>query len=124
MGLYATGMVAPLVRGTIYDEFGNAVYRDVIFMPFFQSESVTLEMGIDHEVKQNCLVAIWHSGQELNSWYEEGMDAEDYETVCIGEGYTMKMTQWPYAIPTECATRRSWTCRCRRSIISNRRRWI
>ncbi len=33
------------------------------------------------------------SGQELNSWYEEGMDAEDYETVCIGEGYTMKMTQ-------------------------------
>ncbi len=93
IGLYATGMDAPFVRGTIYDEFGNAVYRDVIFTPFFQSESVTLEMGIDHEVKQNCLVAIWHSGQELNSWYGEGMDAEDYETVCIGEGYTLKMTQ-------------------------------
>ncbi len=93
IGLYATGMDAPFVRGTIYDEFGNAVYKDVIFTPFFQSESVTLEMGIDHEVKQNCLVAIWHSGQELNSWYGEGMDAEDYETVCIGEGYTLKMTQ-------------------------------
>ena len=93
IGLYGDGMDAPFIRGNIVDEFGNTVYKDVIYTPFFQSDSVTLEMGVDHEVKQNCLIAIWNTGQELNAWKEAGMDAEDYETVMIGEGYTLQNTQ-------------------------------
>lgn len=93
IGLYATGMDAPFVRGNILDEFGNTVYSDVIFTPFFQSDSVVLERGMDHTVTQNCLVAVWASGQELVSWYAGGMSAEGYETAMIGEGYTIQITQ-------------------------------
>ena len=93
IGLYATGMDAPFVRGNILDEYGNVLYRDVIYTPFFQSDSVTMEMGVDLEVTQNCLVAVWNSGQELNAWYDSNMKSEGYQTIMIGEGYTLQNTQ-------------------------------
>lgn len=78
IGLYGNGMDAPFVRESIIDEFGNKVYDDVIFTPFFQSDSVTLERGMDHSVKQNTLVAVWTDG---------------YETLFIEEGYTLRISQ-------------------------------
>ena len=86
IGLYGEGMDAPFVRGSILDEYGNTVYGDVIFTPFFQSESVTLERGIDYTVDQNCLVAIWTDGRELSSWYSDAMRTDGYETLFVEGG--------------------------------------
>ena len=93
IGLYGEGMDAPFVRGSILDEYGNTVYGDVIFTPFFQSESVTLERGIDYTVDQNCLVAIWTDGRELSSWYSDAMRTDGYETLFVEDGYTFQITQ-------------------------------
>ncbi|MDC7950995.1 hypothetical protein PAA26_02805 [Methanomassiliicoccaceae archaeon COG_1] len=93
IGLYGEGMDAPFVRGSILDEFGNTVYSDVIFTPFFQSDSVVLERCIDYTVDQNCLVAVWTDGRELSSWYADAMRSEGYETAFIEKGYTFQITQ-------------------------------
>ena len=93
IGLYGDGMDAPFVRGSILDEYGNAVYSDVIFTPFFQSDDVTLRVSSDYTVKQNCIVAIWADGQELGSWYSGGMGADGYEMLAIEDGYTITATQ-------------------------------
>ncbi len=93
IGLYGKGMDAPFVRGSILDEFGNRVYDDVIFTPFFQSESVTLERGIDHSVRQNTLVAVWTDGRDLTSWYSDAMQTDGYETLFVEKGYTLQITQ-------------------------------
>ena len=93
IGLYGNGMDAPFVRGSILDEFGNTVYDDVVFTPFFQSDSVTLERGIDYTVDQNTLVAVWTDGRELASWYTDAMRTDGYETAFVGKGYTFQITQ-------------------------------
>ena len=93
IGLYGKGMDAPFVRGSIIDEFGNKVYDDVIFTPFFQSDSVTLERGMDHSVKQNTLVAVWTDGRDLTTWYADAMQTDGYETLFIEEGYTLRISQ-------------------------------
>jgi len=93
IGLYGTGMDAPFVRGSILDEYGNEVYSDVIFTPFFQSDSVTLERGIDHSVQQNTLVAVWADGRDLTAWYSDAMRTDGYETAFIEKGYTLRISQ-------------------------------
>ncbi len=93
IGLYGDGMDAPFVRGSILDGFGNTVYDDVIFTPFFQSDSVTLERGLDYTVDQNTLVAVWTDGRELSSWYSDGMRTDGYETVFVEDGYTFIISQ-------------------------------
>lgn len=86
-------MDAPFVRGSIIDEFGNKVYDDVIFTPFFQSDSVTLERGMDHSVKQNTLAAVWTDGRDLTTWYADAMQTDGYKTLFIEEGYTLQISQ-------------------------------
>jgi len=93
IGLYADDMDAPFVRGSIIDRFGNTVYEDVIFTPFFQTDDVTLQRGTDHNVDQNTFVAVWHDGMELNAWYRDSMSTSDYEAVFIEEGYVLRITQ-------------------------------
>ena len=93
IGLYADGMDAPFVRGSIMDRYGNTVYDDVIFTPFFQSDDVTLERGTEYTVNQNTFVAVWHDGMELTAWYEGSMDTEGYETMFIEDGYTFLISQ-------------------------------
>lgn len=93
IGLYSQGMDSPFVRGSIVDRFGNTVYTDVIFTPFFQSEDVVLERGTDFPIHQNTFVAVWHEGMELNQWYNSGMDASDYDTVFLEEGYSLHIVQ-------------------------------
>ena len=93
IGLYGNGMDTPFVRGSIIDEFGNKVYDDVIFTPFFQSDSVTLERGMDHSVKQNTLVAVWTDGRDLTTWYADAMQTDGYETLFIEEGYILQISQ-------------------------------
>lgn len=93
IGLYSDSMNAPFVRGAILDEYGNTLYKDVIFTPFFQSESVTLNKISDHKVTQNTLVAIWAEGQELTEWYDAGAVAEGYQSVFIEDGYSIRATQ-------------------------------
>ncbi len=93
IGLYGKGMNATFVRGSIFDKFGNEIYKDVIFTPFFQSDSVTLQRGVPYTVGQNTLVAIWNDGKELNEWYDSGMLADGYETVFIEDGHSFQITQ-------------------------------
>lgn len=93
IGLYGEGMDSPFVRGSIIDGFGNVIYDDVIFTPFFQSNDVVLERGIDHSVTQNTTVAVWTDGKELISWFDSGMESDTYETVFIEEGYTIVIHQ-------------------------------
>ena len=93
IGLYGKGMNATFVRGSISDKFGNEIYKDVIFTPFFQSDSVTLQRGVPYTVGQNTLVAIWNDGKELNEWYDSGMIADGYETVFIEDGHSFQITQ-------------------------------
>lgn len=93
IGLYGEGMDSPFVRGSIIDGFGNVIYDDVIFTPFFQSDDVVLERGIDHSVTQNTTVAVWTDGKELISWFDSGMESDTYETVFIEEGYTIVIHQ-------------------------------
>ena len=93
IGLYGNGMDAPFVRGSVLDEYGNTVYGDVIFTPFFQSDSVVLERGIDHSVNQNTLIAVWTEGKDLVAWHDGGMETDGYETAFIEEGYTLKISQ-------------------------------
>jgi len=94
VGLYASGMDAPFVRGSVYDELGNPLYDDVIFTPFFQSEDVVLSVSSDHAVSQNCLLAVWSDdGMELTSWYASGMHSEGWETAFVEKGYTFKIQQ-------------------------------
>ena len=93
IGLYGNGMTASFVRGNILDEYGNPVYRDVIFTPFFQSDSVKLERGTDYTVGQNALVAVWSDGKELSQWYSESMGSGAYETLFVEKGYTFQITQ-------------------------------
>ena len=93
IGLYADGMDAPFVRGSIIDKYGNAVYDDVIFTPFFQSEDVTLERGTEYTVHQNTFVAVWHDGMELTAWYDDAMGTEGYETLFLEDGYVFRITQ-------------------------------
>ena len=90
IGLYSDNMDAPFVRGSIEDRFGNTVYDDVIFTPFFQSEDTRLEIGSDYTVEQNTLVAVWADGQELVSW---NGTADDCETVFLDQGYTFRIAQ-------------------------------
>ena len=93
VGLYSDGMDAPFVRGSILDEFGNRVYDDVIFTPFFQSEDTVLERGMDYNVKQNTLVAVWADGKDLTAWYSDSMPTDGYDTLFIEDGYTFQITQ-------------------------------
>ena len=93
IGLYGDGMDAPFVRGSILDEYGNTVYSDVIYTPFFQFNDVTLSVSSDHTVRQNCIVAVWADGQELCSWYSGGMEADGYEMLAIEDGYSLTATQ-------------------------------
>ncbi len=94
IGLYDKNIDAPFVRGSILDEYGNTLYGDVIFTPFFQSESVTLTTSSSgYEVTQSTLVAVWTDGQELTAWKDSGMDADGYQSLFIEDGYTLKVTQ-------------------------------
>ena len=93
IGLYGNGMDAPFVRGSVYDQFGNPLYSDVIFTPFFQSDDVTLERSSDYEVDQNCILAVWSEGKELNSWYESGMKADGYQTMVAEKGYRFSIRE-------------------------------
>lgn len=93
IGLYADGMDAPFVRGSIIDRFGNTVYDDVIFTPFFQFEDVTLQRGTDYRVDQNTFIAIWHDGMELTAWHRDSMSTEGYKTAFIEDGYVIRATQ-------------------------------
>ncbi len=94
IGLYDRNIDAPFVRGSILDEYGNTLYGDVIFTPFFQSESVTLTTSSSgYEVTQSTLVAVWADGQELTAWKDSGMDADGYQSLFIEDGYTLKVTQ-------------------------------
>ncbi len=92
IGLYGEGMDAPFVRGNILDEY-NVLYHDVIFTPFFQSNSVRLDRGTDYTVDQNVLVAVWTEGEELTEWYSNSMNSDDYETVFVEKGCTFEITQ-------------------------------
>ena len=93
ISLYGDGMDAPFVRGSIVDTYGNTVYDDVVFTPFFQSDDTVLERGVDYKVGQNTLVAVWTEGQELSSWYNLGMNTDGYETLFIEDGYTFRISQ-------------------------------
>ena len=93
IGLYSDGMDAPFVRGSILDEYGNRVYDDVIFTPFFQSEDTVLERGVDYQVNQNTLVAVWTDGKDLTAWYSDAMRSDGYDTLFVEKGYTFQITQ-------------------------------
>ena len=93
IGLYVDGMDAPFVRGSIVDRYGNAVYDDVIFTPFFQTEDARLERGTEYAVRQSAFVAVWHDGMELSAWYSDGMGTEGYETLFIEDGYAFRISQ-------------------------------
>lgn len=93
IGLYSDGMDAPFVRGSILDEYGNRVYDDVIFTPFFQSEDTVLERGVDYEVQQNTLIAVWTDGKDLTAWYNDAMRSDGYDTLFVEKGYTFQITQ-------------------------------
>lgn len=93
IGLYGEGMDAPFVRGSIIDRFGNIIYDDVVFTPFFQSDDVVLERGVDYTVTQKTTVAVWSDGKELVSWFDSGMVSDGYEVIFIEEGYTFAIHQ-------------------------------
>ena len=93
IGLYGDGMDTVFVRGSVIDRYGNTVYSDVIFTPFFQNDDVILEKGSDYTVDQSTTLAIWADGQELNSWYAGGMNASGYETMFVDEGTVFRITQ-------------------------------
>lgn len=93
IGLYADGMDAPFVRGSILDRYGNTVYDDVIFTPFFQTDDARLERGTEYAVRQSAFVAVWHDGMELTAWYSDSMSTEGYETLFIEDGYAFRISQ-------------------------------
>ena len=93
IGLYADGMDAPFVRGSIIDRYGNTVYDDVIFTPFFQCDDVTLERGTEYTVHQKTFVAVWHDGMELSAWYDDSMRTDGYETLFLEDGYVFHISQ-------------------------------
>ena len=93
IGLYSDDMKAPFVRGSVIDRYGNTVYGDVIYTPFFQSGNVTMSVSTDYEVDQNVVVAVWANGQDLRQWYENGMDTDGYTTMFAGEGYILTASQ-------------------------------
>lgn len=87
IGLYSKEMDAPFVRGTVYDRYGDPLYSDVVFTPFFQKEDVELSVGDRYTVDQGVLVSIWAPGQELSSWYSSGMSTAAANTVMLTDGY-------------------------------------
>jgi len=93
IGLYSEGMDAIFIRGNIVDRYGNVMYEDVIYTPFFQEKDVTITSGDEHTVEQKVLVAIWNDGQDLVQWKDDGMDADGYETVFFDEGTVLTNTQ-------------------------------
>lgn len=94
IGLYGTDATdVPFIRGSIVDKYGNTIYNDVIYTPFFYKEDTVLEKGVDYILDQTATVAIWANGQELSAWYASGMNATDYETLFLDEGYTFKISQ-------------------------------
>lgn len=94
IGLYGDGMEnVPFARGSISDRFGNVLYSDVIFTPFFQQDDTVLERNSDYTIDQDTTVAIWADGQELNSWYADGMEADGYETMFLEKGAVLRVSQ-------------------------------
>ena len=94
ISIYDDSMDSPFVKGDVLDRYGNLLYKDVIFTPFFQSDNVTLERSVDYTVDQNTLLAIWSAGDAtLNEWYSTGMELDNYLTVFMDKGAVFKINE-------------------------------
>lgn len=93
IGLYSEGMDAIFIRGNIVDRYGNTLYEDVIYTPFFQEKDVTITNGEQYTVDQKVLVAIWNNGQDLVQWKDDGMETEGYDTVFFDDGTVLINSQ-------------------------------
>lgn len=95
INLYSTSTNTFFMRGTIYDEYGEVQYNDVIFTPLFQSNDTRPSVGDTVQIDQNTVVQIWGTGQELTTWYNANKGAvklSDNQSVMLNGG-SFKVTQ-------------------------------
>ena len=81
----------PLVRGSIYNSRGDALYTDVVFTPFFQTADTVISTESDRVTVDTYATAmVWDAGKDFATWYASGaenggslisLEAGDYFTV-------------------------------------------
>ncbi|MBR6038680.1 MAG: hypothetical protein IKP53_08185 [Candidatus Methanomethylophilaceae archaeon] len=99
VGLYSAEDMpyAPFVRGSIYDEYGNVRYEDVVYTPFFQSKDATMVSGGEFVVDQSTLIMIWGNadGRSLQRWSSDTI-AEGtayYNSTYAEKGWMLRPTE-------------------------------
>jgi hypothetical protein len=80
----------PLVRGSIYNSRGDALYTDVVFTPFFQTADTVISTESDRiTVDSYATAMVWDAGKDFATWYAGGAESGSMISLEAGDYFTV-----------------------------------